>query len=379
MKRKKSKKPNLKKRITIIAITAIILWILSFYIYTTYQNIEINPTNYETQKLQSTQSEQTVEKVQEKSHTIANMIEQTTKSIVGISKLKNTGNSILSSSNESELGLGTGVIVTENGYILSNEHVTGSKYSKCYITLETGKNYEGKVVWSDPDLDLSLTKIEAKNLNYATLVDSSQIRVGETVYAIGNPIGFEFRRTVTSGIISAKNRTIKIEENEKQSYMSDLIQTDATINPGNSGGPLILTNGEVIGINTVKISTAEGIGFAVPINVVKTIIKSYQETGNYEQPTIGIYAYDREVIPYLDSNLNFEKGIYVAQITKNSPADGTDLQEKDIILSIDGKELNTMNDLREYIYTKKQGDEVALQISRGKIRKEIRVVLGKKT
>ena len=378
MKRKKIKKPNPKKRITIIAITAIILWILSFYIYTTYQNIEINPTNYETQKLQSTQSEQTVEKAQEKSQTIADMIEQTTKSIVGISKLKNTGNSILSSSNESELGLGTGVIVTENGYILSNEHVTGSKYSKCYITLETGKNYEGKVVWSDPDLDLSLTKIETKNLTYATLGDSSQIRVGETVYAIGNPIGFEFRRTVTSGIISAKNRTIKIEENEKQSYMSDLIQTDATINPGNSGGPLIRPNGEVIGINTVKISTAEGIGFAVPINVVKTIIKSYQETGNYEQPTIGIYAYDREVIPYLDSNLSFEKGIYVAQITKNSPADGTDLQEKDIILSIDGKELNTMNDLREYIYTKKQGDEVALQISRGKIRKEIRVVLGKK-
>ena len=378
MKRKKLKKPNPKKRITIIAITAIILWILSFYIYTTYQNIEINPTNYETQKLQSTQSEQTVEKAQEKSQTIADMIEQTTKSIVGISKLKNTGNSILSSSNESELGLGTGVIVTENGYILSNEHVTGSKYSKCYITLETGKNYEGKVVWSDPDLDLSLTKIETKNLTYATLGDSSQIRVGETVYAIGNPIGFEFRRTVTSGIISAKNRTIKIEENEKQSYMTDLIQTDATINPGNSGGPLILPNGEVIGINTVKISTAEGIGFAVPINVVKTIIKSYQETGNYEQPTIGIYAYDREVIPYLDSNLSFEKGIYVAQITKNSPADGTDLQEKDIILSIDGKELNTMNDLREYIYTKKLGDEVALQISRGKIRKEIRVVLGKK-
>lgn len=378
MKRKKRKKPNPKKRITIIAITAIILWILTFYIYTTYQNIEIQPTKYETQKLQSTQSEQTVEKAQEKSNTIADMIEQITKSIVGISKLKSTGNSILSSSNESELGLGTGVIVTDNGYILSNEHVTGSKYSKCYIALETGKNYEGKVVWSDPDLDLSLTKIEAKNLSYATLGDSSQIRVGETVYAIGNPIGFEFRRTVTSGIISAKNRTIKIEENNNQSYMSDLIQTDATINPGNSGGPLILPNGEVIGINTVKISTAEGIGFAVPINVVKSIIKSYQEAGNYEQPTIGIYAYDREVIPYLDSNLNFEKGIYVAQITKNSPADGTDLQEKDIIVSIDGKELNTMNDLREYIYTKKTGDEVVLQISRGKIRKEIAVVLGKK-
>ena len=378
MKRKRLKKPNAKKRITAIAIATIILWILAFYIYTTYTNIEIQPQNYETQKLQSTQSEQTVEKEEEKSQTIADMLEQTTKSVVGISKLKTTGNSILSSSNESELGLGTGVIVTDNGYILSNEHVTGSKYSKCYITLETGQHYEGRVVWSDSDLDLSLTKIEAKNLSYATLGDSSQIRVGETVYAIGNPIGFEFRRTVTSGIISAKNRTIKIEEDNNQAYMSDLIQTDATINPGNSGGPLILPNGEVIGINTVKISTAEGIGFAVPINVVKSIIKSYQETGNYEQPTIGIYAYDREVIPYLDANLNFEKGIYVAQITKNSPADRTDLQEKDIILSIDGKELNTMNDLREYIYTKKPGDEVALQISRGKIRKEIRVVLGKK-
>ena len=378
MKRKRLKKPNAKKRITAIAIATIILWILAFYIYTTYTNIEIQPQNYETQKLQSTQSEQTVEKEEEKSQTIADMLEQTTKSVVGISKLKTTGNSILSSSNESELGLGTGVIVTDNGYILSNEHVTGSKYSKCYITLETGQHYEGRVVWSDSDLDLSLTKIEAKNLSYATLGDSSQIRVGETVYAIGNPIGFEFRRTVTSGIISAKNRTIKIEEDNNQAYMSDLIQTDATINPGNSGGPLILPNGEVIGINTVKISTAEGIGFAVPINVVKSIIKSYQETGNYEQPTIGIYAYDREVIPYLDANLNFEKGIYVAQITKNSPAGRTDLQEKDIILSIYGKELNTMNDLREYIYTKKPGDEVALQISRGKIRKEIRVVLGKK-
>ena len=297
---------------------------------------------------------------------------------MGISKLKNAGNSILSISNESELGLGTGVIVTENGYILSNEHVTGSKYSKCYITLENGQNYEGTVEWSDQDLDLSLTKINAKNLNYATLGDSSKIRVGETVYAIGNPIGFEFRLTVTSGIISAKNRSIKIEEENNKSYMSDLIQTDATINPGNSGGPLITPKGEVIGINTVKITTAEGIGFAIPINVVKNIIKNYEETGNYEQPTIGIYAYDKQVIPYLDGNVNFEKGIYVAQITPNGPTDKTELKEKDIILSIDGNELNTMNDLREYIYTKKPGDEVILEIARGKISKKINIILGKK-
>lgn len=196
----------------------------------------------------------------------------------------------------------------------------------------------------------------------------------------GNPIGFEFRRTVTSGIISAKNRTIKIEEKDKSSYMTDLIQTDATINPGNSGGPLIYPNGDVIGINTIKITTAEGIGFAVPINIVKPIIESFKQTGNFEEATIGIYAYDKEVTPYLSNNLinKFNKGIYVAQITPNGPADNTDLKEADIITSIDNIELNTMNDLREYIYTKKPNDSVSLKINRGKISKEINIVLGKK-
>ena len=374
MKRRKRKNP--RKKALIISITAILIWILGFYIYTTYNKIEINNKNYETQKIKSTQSEQTVEKVQEESKTIADVIEETTKSVVGISKLKSAGESILSTSDESQLGLGTGIIVTENGYILSNEHVTGSKYSKCYITLENGKNYDGKVVWSDESLDLSLTKIDAKGLSYLTLGDSSTIRVGETVYAIGNPIGYEFRRTVTSGIISAKNRTIKISDEETKSYMSDLIQTDATINPGNSGGPLINPAGEVIGDNTVKISSAEGIGFAIPINVIKSIIKSYKETGDYKQPTIGIYAYDKEVIPYLDSNINFEKGIYVAQITPNGPAYNTELKVGDVITSIDGKTLNTMNDLREYIYTKKPNDEVTLNITRKKINKEIKITLG---
>ena len=196
----------------------------------------------------------------------------------------------------------------------------------------------------------------------------------------GNPIGFEFRRTVTSGIISAKNRTIKIEEKDRQSYMTDLIQTDATINPGNSGGPLIYPNGDVIGINTIKITTAEGIGFAVPINIVKPIIESFKQTGDFEEATIGIYAYDKEVIPYLSNNLinKFSKGIYVEQITPNGPADNSDLKEADIITSIDNIELNTMNDLREYIYTKKPNDSVTLKIIRGKISKEINIELGKK-
>lgn len=377
---KRKKKTNNPKKVIAIAFFMILVWIFAFYLYVTYNKIEINNSNYEASKVLSTPSPQTVETVEADSKKVADVIEETTKKVVGISKLKNAGNSILSKSTESELGLGTGMIITENGYILSNEHVTGEKYSKCYVTLENGNTYDGTVVWSDSDLDLSITKINAKNLEYVTLGDSSQIRVGETVYAIGNPIGFEFRRTVTSGIISAKNRTIKIEETDKSSYMTDLIQTDATINPGNSGGPLIYPNGEVLGINTVKISSAEGIGFAVPINIIKPIIESFKSIEEFEEATIGIYAYDKEVIPYLNggSNANFNKGIYVAQITKNGPADGTELKEGDIITSIDNVTLNTMNDLRQYIYTKKPKDEVILKVTRGKINKEIKLTLGKK-
>ena len=375
-KRKKYTKKSIRKKVVITSIILILLWIFGFYLYTTYQNIEVTPSNYETTKIQSTIEEQTVESEEENSQTIADMLEETTRKVVGISKLKDTGSSIFSSSTENDLGLGTGIIVSTDGYILSNEHVTGSKYSKCYVTLENGNTYDGTVMWSDSNIDLSITKINAKNLEEVTLGNSQNTRIGETVYAIGNPIGYEFRRTVTSGIISAKNRTIKIEENDEASYMTDLIQTDATINPGNSGGPLITPNGEVIGINTVKISSAEGIGFAIPIDIVKPIIESFKTTGNFQEAQIGIYAYDREVIPYLNKSLSFEKGIYIAQITKNGPADNTELKEGDIITKIDDIELSTMNDLRKYIYTKKPKDEVILSITRGKTQKEIKITLG---
>lgn len=117
------------------------------------------------------------------------------------------------------MGLGTGIIVSENGYILTNEHVSGEKYSNCYVTLATGKSYQGNVVWSSTDLDLAIVKINAKNLQYITLGNSSDVKLGQIVYAIGNPIGFEFQRTVTSGIVSATNRTIILNEDEKSSYM----------------------------------------------------------------------------------------------------------------------------------------------------------------
>ena len=369
---------NFLKKAVIFILIIILVCISGYKLYMMYKEIDVEGDYTAERTSLSTNDGQTVENVTENVDYVSDVLESVTKCVVGISKLSNVGGSILSNAKEDELGLGTGVILTEDGYILSNSHVTGEKYSTCYVTVDDGNTYSGTVVWSEQDLDLSITKINAKNLSFATLGDSSTVRLGEKVYAIGNPIGYEFRRTVTSGIISAKNRTIKIEENDEATYMSDLLQTDATINPGNSGGPLIKLNGEVIGINTVKITSAEGIGFAIPINVVKPIINSFKEKGKYEEVTLGIYAYDEQIIPYIAGKSNFTNGIYVAKIVPNGPASTTDLKEGDIINCVDDKELKTMNDLREYIYTKSPGDVINLKITRGKIKKEILVTLRKK-
>ena len=380
MKKKIQKKSKIKDNTRIVVITMSILFFLTitgFYLFNWYININIAIPKTQENYI-ATKTTQTIAEVNKENKTISDMLEEISSCVVGISKLKDNGNAIFLKDGTTKLGLGTGMIVSENGYILTNEHVSGAKFSNCYVTLESGKNYTANVVWSDSDLDLSIIKINARGLAYVTLGDSDQVKVGETVYAIGNPIGFEFQRTVTSGIISAINRTIKIEEDNKTSYMEDLIQTDATINPGNSGGPLINANGEVIGINSVKIVTAEGIGFASPINMVKPIIESYKNTGNFEEASLGLYAYDKEVIPYLDTNLNIDNGIYVIDVVTNGAAANAGIKAKDIITKIDAKSLNKMTELRSYIYTKKTGDEVILQVLRKGIITPVKIVLGKK-
>ena len=372
----KKKMPLLKTVVTTGVIAIITIGMYS--LIRRYNKIKM-VDNYTAEITQlSTNIEQNVENSKQKSQSTADMIEKVTKSVCGISKLSNAGSSILSTATESELGLGTGIIVSSNGYILSNSHVTGDKFSTCYVTIEDKDTYTGSVVWADTSLDLSLTKINAKELISATQGDSIDIRVGETVYAIGNPVGFQFRRTVTSGIVSALNRTVKLQEDGNDIYMSDLIQTDATINPGNSGGPLINTDGEVIGINSVKITTAEGIGFAVPIDVVKPVIESFVNKGSFEEANLGLYVYDESVSRYMNLNNRFSSGIYISQIIKGGPADGKGIKEGDIITKIDDKYLNTVNDLRQYIYSKSPGDKIVLNINKGKYTKDIDVNLGKK-
>ncbi len=361
-----------KKLIATITIVIVMLAII-IGIYKIYANIDVN-----TYENEITTERTSKEIIIDNNKDIIEILQYTNSSIVGISKIKDKGSTIFLKDGTTKLGLGSGVIISEDGYILTNEHVSGEKYNKCYVTLENGTTHNANVVWSDSNLDLSIIKIPMRGLTYAKLGDSKEIKVGQTVYAIGNPIGYEFQRTVTSGIISALNRTIKIEEDGKTSYMSSLIQTDATINPGNSGGPLINTKGEIIGINSVKITSAEGIGFAVPINCVKSIIERFAAEGKFDEAGLGIFAYDKNIISYIAPNIEFQNGIYVEQISEDSPAKKTDLRVGDIITKIDGIELINMCDLREYIYTKNPGDEVSLDILRNKSNLTIKIKLSKK-
>lgn len=374
---KKQKRQRIKNYFLSVIICVLLVFITAL-LYLLYQNIYLpNTSMFVPQKVTVERTSQTVEQVNQENKTITQVLEQINECVVGISKLKNPGSTIFLENGSTSLGLGTGMIVTENGYILTNEHVSGAKYTTCYVTLPNGKSYKANVVWSDSDIDLAIVKINAKNLNYVTFGDSSTVKVGEKVYAIGNPIGYEFQRTVTSGIVSAVNRTITIEEENKSSYMEDLIQTDATINPGNSGGPLINSQGEVIGINSVKITSAEGIGFAVPINTVKAIVQKFKIEDKFEEATLGIFAYDKNVIPYLNSNLRLTKGIYVVQVKNNSPAAKAGLKQKDILVSIDGTPLEKMCDLRCYIYEKKPGDKVLIKVLRNQKEITVEVTLGR--
>lgn len=368
-----------QKIIKTLEIIAILILIISFIVlaYCVYISFttEKNYASEYTAELTSVTN-----KTEEKD--ISTLIENVNNAVVGISRIADKGTTIFLQDGASNLGLGTGFIVSNDGYIVTNQHVSGEKNNTCYVTLESGKTYKASVVWTDVDLDLSIIKINVNNLDYLTLGDSDKIKIAEQVYAIGNPIGFEFQRTVTSGIISGLNRTIKIEEDGKTSYMEDLIQTDATINPGNSGGPLINKNGEVLGINSVKITSAEGIGFAIPINIIKPIIEQLVSNGEYITPTLGMFAYDKDIVPYINQeltqNIKLDTGIYVADVIRNSPAERSGMKRGDILLEIDGIKLEKMSELRTYIYSKKVGEKVNIKYIRGNKEYQISITLAKK-
>ena len=373
-RRIKRKKKSIGKNIFIIFIIIISLVLIASLVRL-YMITDVEKIN---EDLKVERTSQTTQAVESKDKTIEDIIEEVNHSVVGISKIKDMGSSIFTEDGIEKLGLGTGIIASSNGYIITNKHVSGDKYSSCYVTLENGNTYDATVVWADATSDLSIVKINLEGLTTIKLGDSNSVKAGQSVYAIGNPIGYEFERTVTSGIISAKSRTLKFTENGEEVLMTDLIQTDATINPGNSGGPLINTNGEVIGINSLKIDSAEGIGFAVPINVIKPIIEKYSTTGNFEEPSIGISGYDKNIIPYIDKTFKLDSGVYIDNVTINSSAANSGLVKGDIILKIDDKLIYTMNDIKEYIYTKNPGDIIKIEYKRGNNTNTVNLTLGKR-
>ena len=260
-------------------------------------------------------------------------------------------------------GVGSGVIVHEDGYILTNSHVVADGEAKeITVKFEDGEQTDGEVLWNDPFLDLAVVKVERSNLPVAILGDSDSLVVGELAVEIGNPLGLEFERTVTSGVISGLNRAVRVD---RSNVIEDLIQTDASINPGNSGGPLLNGNGEVIGINTAKMQTAEGLGFAIPINLTKPIIEDIIQTGTHQTVLLGITGVSlEEYEARLGIDLEPEGGVVVIEVQPASTAQGAGILPGDVITRIADRDISNMGQLRRALYKYDSGDEVELRIIR---------------
>lgn len=290
---------------------------------------------------------------------IETIIEHSSSNIVGISKE-------YQSSEGTKSTWGSGIIISKNGYILTNEHLCGMAGDFVSVVIDYNKSLRANVIWSNSDLDLAIIKVDCKFNNCAILGDSSSIKIGQQVYTIGNPISMSFNKSVSNGIISGLNRNLEFEENGRKFYLNNLIQTDAVINLGNSGGALINEKGEVIGINTIKISSAELMGFAVPINIVKPIIYRLEKDGMFKEITLNIWCYDKYSINEVNLPVNLDEGIYIAQVNANSNAEKAGLKVGDIILTIDGNQINSVADFKAYIYSKNSNDNIILKIKRDK-------------
>lgn len=266
-------------------------------------------------------------------------------------------------------GLGSGFIIDRRGHILTNHHITASS-REIEVALTDGRAFEGKLVGSDPANDLAVAKIDAENLPVAEMGDSSELKVGQTVIAIGNPFGLVGGPSVTVGVVSALNRHILAER-----VYENLIQTDASINPGNSGGPLLDLTGRVVGINTANIPGAQGIGFAIPINTAKAVLEDIVKYGRVTRPWLGVIGIDVSRELARRYNLSVDGGILVMRIIPESPAERAELQSGDVIVAIGDKQVDSMGDLQGEIRSRRAGDVVSLVVVRGPEEGRVRVTL----
>lgn len=260
-----------------------------------------------------------------------------------------------------EQGCGSGVIFDARGYIATNNHVVEGA-QELAVSLADGRVLNAKVVGTDPATDLAVVKVEAANLPVAVFGNSDELLVGEPAIAIGNPLGMEFKGSVTVGVISALNRSLEIGERKFK-----LIQTDAAINPGNSGGALVNADGQLIGINSAKIAASgvEGIGFAIPVNLARPILQTLIEKGHIPRSYFGVSALDKELAAAYGYYLDIDKGVYVVRLQQDGPAYKAGIRQRDIILRIGSHDVNSVADLRSLVETYAIGATVNVTVQRG--------------
>ncbi len=262
------------------------------------------------------------------------------------------------------MGAGSGVIVSEDGYIVTNNHVI-DEASSIEVLLNDNRTFEAELVGTDPTTDLAVIKIDAKQLPTLSFGNSDKIQIGEWVLAVGNP--FEFRSTVTAGIVSAKARNIGILRNRNNLQIESFIQTDAAVNPGNSGGALVNLRGELVGINTAiatPTGTFAGYSFAVPTTLVKKVVDDLIEFGVVQRALLGINITDVNAELAEREDLPVVSGVYVANVNDNSAAFDAGLESGDVIIAIDGREVKNVSQLQELIAINRPGDKVNVEYIR---------------
>ena len=340
-----------------------------------------NTSNNEINKTQTQQLSTTLNSDYENLY--KNVVKTSMPSVVGITTvfLDNTSQDsyfefFFGDSNQSSQirqGLGTGVIVDSSGYILTNAHVVkDGQAEKVNVLFNDGTSKEAQVKWYDTNLDLAIIKVEGENYPVAKLGDSDKTEVGDIAIAIGNPLGLQFERTVTQGIISGLDRTVQLDAT---TTMSNLIQTDASINQGNSGGPLLNSKGEVIGINTIKAAGGEGLGFSIPINTAKLFVDIIKENGEIkEKPIIGIKGISVDQLKSSEElKIDSKTGVYVYSVYDESPASKAGLKKGDIIIKMNDDEIKNMLDLQSSLYKNGQNIEKAVDLTVLRDGKEIKL------
>lgn len=346
----------------LLIIVSILSGVLGGVLATTYFHFYMPETVIEEPAIEET----------EKIYSIEEVARNAMPSVVGITTINVEQGNVLGTTTRNE-GVGTGVIVHGDGYVLTNSHVLeNGEAEEIQVILNNGEKHNAQVLWFDEVIDLAVIKIEATNLQVVKFADSDKVIVGETVVAIGNPLGLSFDRTVTSGIVSGLDRTVILTD---LGEIDELIQTDASINPGNSGGPLLNNRGEVIGINTVKIQTGEGLGFAIPMNNAKAIIQELIENGSFEKVKMGIRSLDAaKYREFYDSNISETDGVYIIEVLKDSAANKAGLIAGDILIGIDDVQVDSTRELNRKLYKFRPGDIIFVEVLRESELKQIQLM-----